>query len=43
MSRGRNDEWELDKDDIEIDYNGSEYEVEIHATTGKVISVEQDD
>ena len=44
---GTVDEWDLDKGDneydIEIDYNGSEYEVEIHATTGKVIDVEQDD
>lgn len=40
-------EWDVDKEDnefdMEIDYNGSEYEVEIHATTGKVIKVEQDD
>ncbi|WP_462421697.1 PepSY domain-containing protein [Salinicoccus sp. Marseille-QA3877] len=44
---GTVDEWDLDKEDnefdIEIDYDGSEYEVEIHATTGKVIDVEQDD
>lgn len=44
---GTVDEWDLDKEDkefdVEIDYNGSEYEVEIHATTGKVIKVEQDD
>ena len=44
---GTVDEWDLDKDDneydIEIDYDGSEFEVEIHATSGKVIKVEQDD
>ncbi|CAM4308361.1 PepSY domain-containing protein [Lacicoccus alkaliphilus] len=40
-------EWDLDKEDdeydIEIDYNGSEYEVEINATTGEVLDVEKDD
>lgn len=40
-------EWELDKEDneydFEVDYDGREYEVEINATTGEVLDVEQDD